>query len=168
MLDDECRRCRGQLRHASYFLEPDVIMAPDGALTAVQFEIMEVVWNQGKNGATVVEIWHEISENRDVARTTVLNLVDRLERRRWLRRRQGRGVNRFIAALSRNKTASLLAGDFVDDFFGGSASDLVMNLLGSKRLEPDEVRRLQQLIESKASENKSRSVGKRKDQTDGS
>ena len=61
-------------------------MAPEGALTAAQFEIMEFVWKHGRRGATVAEVWQEISKTRDVARTTVLNLVDRLERRGWLRR----------------------------------------------------------------------------------
>ncbi len=121
---------------------------PEGNLTPAQFEIMEVVWNQGRRGATVAEIWQTISESRDLARTTTLNLVDRLQRRGWLRRRQGSGVNRFVASLSRKKTARLLAGEFVDDFFGGSASDLVMSLLGSKQLRPDEIQRLQKLLDS--------------------
>lgn len=121
-------------------------MAPEGALTPAQFEIMEVVWNHGRRGATVAEIWQEVSQARDVGRTTVLNLVDRLERRGWLKRRGGRGANRFIAALSREKTASLLAGDFVNDFFGGSASELVMSLLGSRRLSTDEILRLRELL----------------------
>ena len=143
-------------------------MAPEGALTPAQFEIMEVVWHHGRRGATVAEIWKEISHTRDVARTTVLNLVDRLERRGWLKRREGRGVNRFVATLRREKTASLLADDFVDDFFGGSASELVMSLLGSKRLKPDEVQRLQQLLDSKAAETKLPEKGKRKEQQDDS
>lgn len=124
--------------------------APEGNLTPVQHEIMEAVWRRGPSGATVAEIWQVISATREVGRTTVLNLVDRLEKRGWLKRRAGRGANRFVAALSRQKTAALLAGEFVDDFFGGSASELVMNLLGSKRLKPDEIERLRNLLASSA------------------
>ncbi|QDT45548.1 Penicillinase repressor [Gimesia alba] len=137
-------------------------MAPEGTLTPAQFEIMNVVWNHARQGATVAEIWREISESREVSRTTILNLVDRLEKRGWLKRREGQGVNRFVGTLSRDKTASLLTGDFVDDFFGGSASELVMSLLGSKRLKPDEIQQLERLIEDYTSQAKSPEQNERK------
>ena len=81
---------------------------PEGNLTPAQFEIMEIVWNHGRKGATVAEIWQATSQTRDVARTTVLNLVDRLERRGWLKRRRGKGVNHFVATAS----SSTVAGSF--------------------------------------------------------
>jgi BlaI family transcriptional regulator, penicillinase repressor len=124
-------------------------VSPDGALTPAQYEILEAVWNAGADGITVAEIWQQVTERRQVARTTVLNLVDRLEKRGWLRRKAAEGVNRFTAAISRDRTHASLAGDFVDDFFGGSASHLVMSLLGTGRLSQEEVRHLRTLLESK-------------------
>ncbi len=121
---------------------------PQGNLTPAQHEIMEVVWERGKGGATVVEIWREIAATRPVIRTTVLNLVDRLEKRGWLVRRQTGGVYHYAASMSREKTAVRLAGEFVDDFFGGSATNLVMSLLGSKRLTPGDIERLRRLLKS--------------------
>lgn len=122
------------------------MIPPEGNLTPTQHEIMEVVWGRGRTGATVAEVWQTISQSRGVARTTILNLVDRLEKRGWLKRRQRSGSYHYVAAVSREKTAALLAGDFVDDFFGGSASELVMSLLGSKRLKADEVERLRRML----------------------
>ena len=119
---------------------------PQGNLTPTQYEIIEIVWDRGPEGATVGEIWQGISAERPVARTTVLNLVDRLEKRGWLIRRNGSGANRYVAAKSREETARVLACDFVDDFFGGSASQLVMSLLGVRRLDADEVERLRRLL----------------------
>lgn len=121
---------------------------PEGNLTPAQHEIMEIVWSRGRGGATVTEIWEAVSEARQVTRTTVLNLVDRLEKRRWLRRRQRRGALRYTAAVGKEKTAALLAGGFVDDFFGGSATQLVMSLLGSKRLSPEDVERLREMLDA--------------------
>ena len=63
---------------------------PEGRLTPAQHEIMEIVWRTGEAGATVTEIWTAIAGSREVARTTVLNLVDRLEKRGWLKRRKRR------------------------------------------------------------------------------
>ena len=120
---------------------------PVGNLTRAQHEIMEVVWSSGRRGTTVAEIWDAVSQNRQVARTTVLNLVDRLEKRGWLKRRQRKGIYHYTSAVTRKNTATLLAGEFVDDFFGGSATDLVMSLLGSKQLKPEEIDRLRRLLD---------------------
>jgi len=63
----------------------------------------------------------------------------------------------YLAALSREETAASLASGFVNDFFAGSASNLVMSLLGSKRLKAGEIGRLRDLLGStshKSRENK--------------
>ena len=120
---------------------------PEGNLTPAQFEIMAVVWERGRIGATVAEVWESVVESRNVTRTTVLNLIDRLEKRGWLKRRQRKGVFHYTAVFGRKRTAKLLAGEFVDDFFGGSATDLVMSLLGSKQLKSDEIDRLRRLLD---------------------
>jgi predicted transcriptional regulator len=121
---------------------------PEGSLTAAQHEIMDVVWESEGRGATVTEIWEAIAARRGIGRTTILNLVDRLERRGWLVRRDRKKPCHYLAALSRRQTADLLAGGFVDDFFAGSASNLVMSLLGSKRLKPNEIEQLRRMLES--------------------
>ena len=100
---------------------------PQGNLTSTQYEIMPIVWDHGAEGATVSGIWQDIAVERTVARTTVLNLVDRLEKQGWLIRQTGNGANRYVAAKGREETARVLARDFVDNFFGGSASQLVMS-----------------------------------------
>src|SRR5580700_1804664 len=100
-------------------------------LTAVQHEILAAVWDQPQ-GATVSEIWQRIAVGRSVTRTTVLNLVDRLEKRGWLAREKQADGFRYRATIDREATSRLVASEFVDEFFGGSASQLVTSLLGSK------------------------------------
>lgn len=120
---------------------------PEGTLTPAQYEILDVVWAAGRNGATVAEIWQQITGQRPVARTTVLNLVDRLEKRGWLKRVEAaEGPNRFVAAVDQQRTKTALAREFVHDFFDGSAGNLVMSLLGSNRLTTEEVEELQRLL----------------------
>src|SRR5882724_757108 len=97
---------------------------PVGTLTAAQHEILEVVWAAADLGATVAEIWEEIGQHRQVTRTTVLNQVDRLEKRGWLKRHQHADGFRYVAKQPRQQVASGLAVEFVNSFFGGSASEL--------------------------------------------
>jgi predicted transcriptional regulator len=117
-----------------------------GDLTPAQHEIMSLVWESGATGLTVAEIWQAITAGRDVARTTVLNLVDRLEKRGWLTRRPTSEGLRYAAAVDRAATKSRLAADFVADFFGGSSVQLVQSLLGSRSVSPQEIERLRSLL----------------------
>jgi BlaI family transcriptional regulator, penicillinase repressor len=120
---------------------------PQGLLTAAQIEIMEVIWQQGKTGATVAEIWQAISAKRDVARTTVLTMVNRLEHRGWLLRKHGdRGLH-YIAARGKEGVTRQMAAQFVDEMFGGSAVELVRSLLGTQQITWEEIRRLRELLD---------------------
>ena len=122
---------------------------PEGKLTPVQFDIMHLIWNSAQ-GLTIGEIWEAIRSGRDVSRTTVLNLVDRLEKRDWLKRRKDQGVFRYAAAVDRPSVEAQLAADFVEEFFDGSAANLLMSLLGSQRISKSDIQRLKRLMDEKA------------------
>jgi predicted transcriptional regulator len=122
---------------------------PKGSLTAAQYEIMAVVWKAGAAGVTIAEIWQAIAESRAIGRTTVLNQVDRLEKRGWLRRLTGDGSTRFRAMLSKEDASHQLVAGFLSDYFDGSTVDLVSALLGSDvcALTKKELDRLRVLLE---------------------
>ena len=120
--------------------------APEGSLTSSQFEIMQLLWDS-KDGMSVVEIWETLGVGRDVSRTTILNQVDRLEKRGWLERNKVDGVFRYRPSVDKKSTESQLASDFLEEFFDGSATSLVLSLLGSKRLSHAELKRLKALLE---------------------
>jgi BlaI family transcriptional regulator, penicillinase repressor len=126
-----------------------LMQEPKGSLTAAQYEIMAVVWKAIDVGVTVAEIWQAIAESRTIGRTTVLNQVDRLEKRGWLRRVQGDGATRFRATLSKEDASHQLVSGFLSDYFDGSTVDLVSALLGSDAcaLTKKEVDRLRKLLE---------------------
>lgn len=127
--------------------------APEGKLTAAQFELMEILW-RSDDGLSVAELWDAIRNERDVSRTTVLNLVVRLEKRGWLLRRKIRGKYRYRPSLNRDDTQQQLVGEFVGDFFDGSAEGLVLSLLGSKKITDDELSRLKRRLSEASRERK--------------
>ncbi len=134
---------------------------PEGSLTPIQYEIMDAVWRHENGDATVGEVWQTIAAQRDVVRTTVLNLVGRLEKRGWLKRRKRRGVNRYAATVTHEKATTLIAGEFVDNFFGGSVANLILSLPGSERLDADDIERLQNMIDAPDEDDFER-IGKRR------
>ncbi len=121
---------------------------PEGKLTPVQFEIMQLIWDSAQ-GLTIGEIWEAIRAGRDVSRTTVFNLVDRLAKRAWLNRGKDQGVYRYAAAVPRPSAEAQLAAEFLEEFFDGSAANLVMSLLGSQRISQSDIKRLKRLIHEK-------------------
>ena len=122
---------------------------PKGSLTAAQYEIMAAVWDAEDAGITVADIWQNIAESRTIGRTTVLNQVDRLEKRGWLKRLPGDGSTRFRAVLSKEDASQQLVAGFVSDYFQGSTIDLVSALLGNDAcaLTKKDVERLRKLLD---------------------
>lgn len=134
---------------------------PEGTLTGPQFEILELTW-QNPAGMTVAEIWEVVRENRSVSRTTILNLVDRLEKRNWLQRLKVEGVYRYQASVSREQTQEMLAGEFVGTYFSGSATDFILSFLGSQRLSKKELDRMKKALEDKKTSRKSSKGSRRR------
>ena len=132
------------------------IPLPEGQLTPGQHEIMQIVWRAGKPGVSVGDIWNEIKEHRDVARTTTLKLVERLEQRGWLFRQDARpnqtgNAMRFVAAIGRRRTRALLLQQFVNDYYDGSAAELGKSLLKFRCLSRNDMAELKQQLTDRLS-----------------
>jgi BlaI family penicillinase repressor len=121
-----------------------------GRLSPAQYEILQAIWEVGPPGATRMQIWERIAQHRKVVRTTIVNLVDRLEARGWLKRIEQEGSLLFWPTAARDKVEADMAEDFVKSFFGGSASHLVMSLLGRQQITPEEVERLREVYNEAA------------------
>ena len=119
---------------------------PEGDLTPAQQELLAVAWDGPAEGMTVAEIWQAVADRRGVTRTTVLNLVDRLEKRGWLERESIGGVYRYRPTLDRATAGARLATGFMAGFFGGSPTQLVQSLLGSGDVSSADIDKLERLL----------------------
>ena len=132
---------------------------PEGDLTPAQHELLAVAWDGPTEGMTVAEIWQAVADRRGVTRTTVLNLVDRLEKRGWLERESVGGVYRYRPTLDRATAEARLAAGFMAGFFGGSPTQLVQSLLGSEDVSVADIDRLQKVL-TEAKRRKARGGGR--------
>ena len=119
---------------------------PEGDLTPAQYELLALAWDGPATGMTVAEIWQAVADRRGVTRTTVLNLVDRLEKRGWLTRAIVGTVYRYKPTLDRTTAEARLATGFMAGYFGGSPTLLVQSLLGSGDVSSADIDRLEQLV----------------------
>jgi predicted transcriptional regulator len=108
---------------------------------------LKVVWAAGKDGAPAPEIWRAVSERRPVARTTVLTQIQRLQRRGWLIRTSAARGSRYRVARDLPHTLGGIAARLMDEFFGGSATQLVMGILGARRIDAEELRQLRSVLD---------------------
>ena len=114
-------------------------------LSSAQIEIMNLVWAQVET--TVSDIWKELQQKRPVARTTVLTVMDRLEKKGWLNRRVVDQQHLYSAARPRKSTLGGMVERLVETAFAGSAEDLVVALLDGRGVSESEAKRIRALIE---------------------
>jgi len=115
------------------------------ALSEGQLEIMHAVWDKGE--VTVSEVWEALAARREVARNTVLTLMDRLEKKGWLSRRADGQTHRYSAAVSRQSTLGDVVHRLVESAFAGSADSLMLALLEGRGVSDDEAARIRALID---------------------
>ena len=100
----------------------------------------------GRGGATVGEAVDGFGEPRDLARSTVLTMMERLRRKGHLARKSVNGVYRYQTRVS---SAELLRGvvrRFVEGNLGGSVAPFVAYLSESTDVTADELRQLEEAV----------------------
>jgi BlaI family penicillinase repressor len=116
--------------------------------TDAELEILHVLWASGPS--TVRQVHEHLSQSRDIGYTTALKLMQIMYEKGLLSREEepDRRPNRshtYSAAVSQEDTQRGLVNRFVETAFRGSASKLVMQVLGqhkTSREELDEIKKL--------------------------
>ena len=117
------------------------------SLSAAQFDIMSVVWDQGE--VTIAMVLKAINEKRrkKLRRTTIQVQMSRLEKKGWLTHRaQGRTFY-YRASRDREEVLAMIAGDVTNRIFGGSCADLVKCLFDQKKISVEEIQRLRKVLD---------------------
>jgi len=114
-------------------------------LSQAQLEIMNVVWEQGD--VTVADVWKALSEQRKVARNTILTMLTRLEEKGWLTRDAQAHAHRYRAAVPREATMGTMIKQLIETAFGGSAEGLMMALLQGRGVSKEEAAKIRLMID---------------------
>ena len=117
--------------------------SPEPALTPLELEIMKVLWETGP--ANVQTVQRGI-KGRELAYTTVQTMLNILHRKGKVKRRLKDRAYVYRPVFSRQKAVAQAVGDMLDRFFGGSADSLVLNLVEARRLTPEKLAHIQELV----------------------
>jgi len=114
------------------------------ALTPLELEIMNVLWETGSANVQTVQTR---LRGGALAYTTVQTMLNVLHRKGKVRRRLKDRAYLYQAVVSRQKAVRQAVGDMLDRFFGGSADSLVLSLVETRRLTPEKLAEIQKLVE---------------------
>ena|SRR5687767_3468176 len=113
--------------------------------TRSELEILQVVWKHGPS--TVRFVNDQLNEmKREVQYTSTLKLMQIMVEKGLLNRDERQMKHIYSAAAEESKTKGFLLERFVDTMYDGSASSLLMQLLGNKKTTQEELDEIKKLI----------------------
>ncbi|ASU34125.1 BlaI/MecI/CopY family transcriptional regulator [Mucilaginibacter xinganensis] len=112
--------------------------------TKSELEILQVLWELGPS--TVRNVNDELLKQKDVNYTTTLKLMQIMADKGILKRDESQMKHIYRVAEAEEKTKEHLLDKFVDAMYKGSASKLVMQLLGNKKTSAQELAEIKDLL----------------------
>ena len=107
--------------------------------------VRHVSANPGRTGREIAEA---LADERGVARTTVLTVLERLRTKGLLSRRKREGVFRYQAEMPAGTAMRHSVARFVEQILGGSVSPFVAFLQDADRLTDQDIDELEQLVKA--------------------
>jgi BlaI family penicillinase repressor len=113
--------------------------------TRSELEILQVLWEIGPS--TVRDVHTELQKQKDVNYTTTLKLMQIMADKGILARNESQMKHVYRAAEDEQKTKDRLLEKFVDSMYKGSASKLVMRLLGNKKTSKEDLAAIKEMLD---------------------
>jgi predicted transcriptional regulator len=120
---------------------------PSRTLTPQELEIMKVVWSRGD--ATVRDVYEALLERRQIAYTTVMTMMNVLERKGHLRKKEEGRSFVYRPARPRGQVVGSMVREFVERVFGGEAAPLLAHLVENEKLTDEQLDALAKRIKER-------------------
>jgi BlaI family transcriptional regulator, penicillinase repressor len=121
---------------------------PTATLTDQELEIMKIVWELGQ--ATVRQVYEQLREHREIAYTTVLTMMQVLERKGRLLKSLDDKAHVYRPVEEKQKVIGGMVQEFLNRVFNGSAEPLLLHLVEDEKLSHDDIERLRKTLRKKS------------------
>ena len=118
-------------------------------LTEAELRIMNVLW--GRGSGTVQQVLDSITQKPLLAYNSVLTTIRVLERKGYLKHLKDGRAHVYTPVVGKKEATRSEIRNLVSRFFKNSHEQLVLNLLEDQGIEPEELSRLRQMLDSKDS-----------------
>ena len=123
-------------------------------LTGQELEIMKVVWRL--ETATVRQVYEELLKHRRIAYTSVMTIMNILERKGHLKRRQEERAYVYVPTKPQKQVIGSMVREFIQRVFNGSAEPLLVHLVEDEKLTEQDVEEIRRSIKSSKKPNRGR------------
>jgi BlaI family penicillinase repressor len=113
-------------------------------LTGLELEIMKVIWRLGP--ATVRQVYEDRLAHRRIAYTTVMTMMNILEQKRFLTKRQGDRAFVYAAAQPEKQVIRSMVREFVERVFNGAAEPLLVHLVEDEKLTAEDLKQIRRAM----------------------
>src|SRR5690348_8784047 len=113
--------------------------------TESELEILNILWAKGPS--TVREIHEVLEQNKEAGYTTSLKLLQIMHEKGLVSRDTSSKTHIYTAAIPQNKVQGQLVKRFIDNVFNGSASQLVMQALGTHKADAAELEKIREYLD---------------------
>jgi BlaI family penicillinase repressor len=113
--------------------------------TKSELEILQVLWEFGPSTTRFVNDYLN-KEKRPVIYMSTLKLMQIMLEKELLKKDASQMTHVYQAAVEEGKTKGYLLDRVVDNLFNGSASSLMMQLLGNKKMSAEDIEEFKELI----------------------
>lgn len=109
---------------------------------------MKIVWDRGH--ATVRDVYETLLGRRRVAYTSVMTMMNILEQKGHLKRKQVDRAYLYESTKPRAQVTRGMVREFVDRVFNGSAEPLLLHLVEDEKLTEKDLDEMKRIIRRKA------------------
>ena len=114
--------------------------------TDAELGILRVLWQRGPS--TVREVQESLNEARPTGYTTVLKMLQIITEKGLVRRDEQQRAHVYQAQFAQHQTQRQIVGDLLNRVFDGSASNLLMHALATKKgASPEELSRIRDILD---------------------
>ncbi len=114
--------------------------------TKTEMDVLQILWQYGPS--TVRFVHDKLNEQKEaVIYTSTLKLMQVMREKGMLDRDDSQMKHVYSAALPEDKVKGNMLGRFVDSMFNGSASNLMVALLGNDKTSDEELKKMKELLQ---------------------
>lgn len=120
--------------------------------TDSELAILRILWRRGPS--TVRQVQEELNQKQPTGYTTVLKLLQIMTEKKLVERDESARTHIYEAALPEEETKQQLVDDLLHRAFGGSARQMVLHALSTKKASEKELELINRLLDKLERESK--------------
>lgn len=118
-------------------------------ISEAELVLMKIIWKKGGN-ALFSQIMEELQKEKNEWKSnTVLTLLSRLNRKKYLKVHKIGRRNEYIAIMEEQEYQKVQTHGFLDKIYGGNVANLVTNLLQQDMLTENEWKEIERFWKEK-------------------